>query len=193
MLDQCEINDNTANSGAAIEIARQGAIAGGDVVPTTVYVKNSIIARNSVIDLGAAFNMASCQQVVFQNVQFVNNSGKQPAAACCTLPQCSQLASGWQHDAGQNGGAGYCQGDGDPTSLGLSIYTSTFQAGCPAALQQLPGCCQGTLDALHSLPVRSLREAGLPAGQLGQSGWGAVHRHAVQRDCAWGTVQRQPG
>ena len=75
VLDQCELNDNSANSGAAIEIARQGAIAGGDAVPTIVFVKNSVIARNRVINLGAAFNMASCQQVVFQNVQFVNNSG----------------------------------------------------------------------------------------------------------------------
>lgn len=28
--------------------------------------------------------------------------------------------------AGTNGGAGYCEGDGDPTSLGLTIYQSSF-------------------------------------------------------------------
>ena len=75
VLDQCEISDNVANSGAAIEIARQGSRGGTDAVPTIVVVNNTVIARNRVIDLGAAFNLASCQQVVFQNTTFVNNSG----------------------------------------------------------------------------------------------------------------------
>lgn len=30
--------------------------------------------------------------------------------------------------SGTNGGAGYCEGDGDPTSLGLLVYQSTFMS-----------------------------------------------------------------
>lgn len=74
VADDCEINDNVANSGAAIEIARQAL--GVQTVPTIVFVANSIIARNNVLVQGAAFNLASCQQVVFQNVSFVNNTGE---------------------------------------------------------------------------------------------------------------------
>ena len=98
MLDQCEISDNFANSGAAIEIARQGSRGGTDAVPTIVVVNNTIIARNRVIDLGAAFNMASCQQVVFQNTVFVNNSGtllglSMPVLSCCMCAWAAVLQS----------------------------------------------------------------------------------------------------
>lgn len=88
MFDSCEISDNVANSGAAIEIARQAI--GPQNVPTIVYIANSIIARNTVLQQGAAFNLASCQQVVFQNVSFVNNSGI-TSTPWCRVGRCRGL------------------------------------------------------------------------------------------------------
>ena len=81
VFDACEINDNVANEGGAFEIARQAL--GAQTVPTIVYVANSVIARNTVLTQGAAFNLASCQQVVFQNVTFLNNSGAATVLHVC--------------------------------------------------------------------------------------------------------------
>ena len=160
VLDQCEISDNFANSGAAIEIARQGSRGGTDAVPTIVVVNNTVIARNRVIDLGAAFNMASCQQVVFQNTIFVNNSGVTgllgmlPSPGICWA--CYSAALNLSADAplctGQNGGAGYCQGDGT-ASLGLSIYSSRFEVCHTTRASWLTAVCHG--DVASSLATHA--------------------------------------